>query len=132
MMKTSVIKFVTVICTSLALLTSCEYDIVVPEKIVPLVPDSVAVSFKDNVLPIFSSKCNMSGCHAAGAIPPDLSPANAYNSLINLNQIDTLAPIESNLYKEIKTGGGMVSYSNITTSEAALVLKWITEGAKNN
>ncbi len=106
-------------------LTGCEYEFIEPEYIPP--PPDV-VSFTTDIMPIFNTSCNMSGCHAAGAFAPDLSPANAYSNLQN-GFINTADPSSSLIYTSMATGS-MKSFT--TTSEANLVLAWIQKGALNN
>ncbi|HCT71202.1 hypothetical protein SDC9_28190 [bioreactor metagenome] len=108
-----------------AIISSCEYEFVEPDR----TPITTEVSFATDIVPIFNASCNFSGCHAAGAVPPDLSPAGAYNSLILLSQVNTSDPLNSVLYKSITTGS-MKSFSN--ADQAKLILAWIQQGAKNN
>lgn len=110
----------------MTILSGCEYEFIEPE-VGPPPPD--VVSFATDIMPIFNASCNMSGCHAAGAFDPDLSPANAYSSLIDGDFINTTDPGSSLIYTSMATGT-MESFS--TTSEANLVLAWIQKGALNN
>lgn len=109
----------------MTLLSGCEYEYVEPE----IVPIPTQVSFATDIIPIFDASCNMSGCHAAGAIAPDLSSAGAYASLFQANLINTTVPAESDLYKIITTGS-MKSFTS--TSQAQTILVWIQKGALNN
>lgn len=121
----SLLKFGVCIMATASLLSSCEYEVVE----VDLTPITEEISFSEKIIPIFNASCNFSGCHSAGAVPPDLSPAGAYNSLMNRNEIDTANPTNSNLYKVITTGS-MKNYSN--ADQAKLILAWIKQGAKDN
>ena len=103
---------------------ACEYDWLEPEPID--LPDEV--SFADDILPIFQARCV--NCHGVGGITPDLTAANAYADLFNENQIDLLVPENSILYTKMAAGGSMNQYTS--QGDAALVLKWITDGAQNN
>jgi hypothetical protein len=93
------------------------------------------VFFAKDIVPIFSSKCSMSGCHNTGGHIPDLTVEKGYNALINGNYIDKGTPASSSLYLWL-TGkkstampvGGPTNPSNINQ----LVLAWIKQGAKNN
>lgn len=109
----------------MALLSGCEYEFVEPEK----VPVVTQVSFATDVIPIFNASCNMSGCHSAGGTSPDLSPANAYNSLSQGGLIDTANPAGSEIYVVITTGS-MKSFA--TPTQANMILTWIQKGALNN
>lgn len=110
----------------MALLSGCEYEFVEPEKAPPI---TTPVKFSADIMPIFNKSCNMSGCHAAGAFAPDLSPAGAYNSLTQGNFIKTANPAQSLIYTCMATGS-MKNFS--TPAKANLVLTWITQGALNN
>jgi len=70
----------------------------------------------------------MSGCHAAGAFEPDLSPASAYTNLLN-GYVSTADPASSLIYTAMATGS-MKDFASPT--EASLVLGWIQQGALNN
>jgi len=109
----------------LVILGGCEYEVVEPDR----TPVTEEVLFSGKIIPIFNTSCNFSGCHSAGAVPPDLTPAGAYASLMSLNQIDTVNPANSILYKSMTTGS-MKNYSN--AAQAKLILAWIEQGAKNN
>jgi hypothetical protein len=93
------------------------------------------VSFAKDIVPIFTAKCSITGCHSSGGHSPDLSAVKAYNSLMNGGFIDVAVPKNSKLYQRL-TGQltpampliGSSNPSNIN----ALVLTWITQKAKNN
>lgn len=93
------------------------------------------VSFSKDIIPIFSSKCSISGCHNSSGHVPDLTETKAFNSLINGNYVNTATPEQSEVYLWL-TGkkntampvGGPNNPSNINN----LVLAWIKQGAKNN
>ena len=132
MKKSSFFIFLVVICASMAMLTSCEYDIVRPEPapIVIIIPPGQVdtISFVQDIIPIFNASCN--SCHAAGAIPPDLSPAGAFGALNAGGYLVAGKPADSKLYNDMKPGGVMASYS--TPAQLSLISRWITAGAKNN
>lgn len=110
------------LCT---ILSSCTDYVVKPTKV--SVPDSAKFSL--NIIPIFNAGCNKSGCHATGGHAPDLSPKNAYTSLIYFGYIDTDTPESSIIYEKITTGS---MKANATDQDRALLLKWIKQGALNN
>lgn len=108
-------------------LYSCEYDFIEPKQPDPIDPTDT-ISFKTEVAPIFSTQ-SCTNCHS-GTISPDLSPDKAYNSIINNGMIDTDNPDQSIIYtKPSPQGGHPATY---TINQAALVLTWIQQGAKNN
>ncbi|MBW6460140.1 MAG: hypothetical protein K0B08_06155 [Bacteroidales bacterium] len=106
---------------------SCQYDWIDP--IEPDIPE--VVSFSGDIIPIFNNRnCNSSSCHAAGAVPPDLTPANAYNDLFARNHINLATPENSKLYTKCAPGGSMNKYCQ--PGDWEIMLKWIREGALNN
>lgn len=106
--------------------TSCTYEELIKPKVE--IPDSV--SFRINIIPIFNSSCNTTGCHNKGGIPPNLSERDAYTSLTFFGYVDPEIPAEENqLYEEIKTGS-MKQYA--TDQDRALILTWIEQGALDN
>lgn len=109
----------------IALLSGCEYDYIQPDN----APITTEVKFSSDIIPIFETSCNMSGCHSAGATPPDLSPANAYTDLFQTAMIDTITPTNSVLYTSMHSGS-MKKYS--TPTQTQTILAWIEQGAKNN
>jgi len=106
-------------------LASCTYEEIKPKEVE--VPDSVL--FSANIIPIFNTSCNLSGCHSKGGIPPNLSEADAYTSLTFFGYVDVDVPESSILYQEITTGS-MVD--NATDQDRALILEWIKQGALDN
>lgn len=91
------------------------------------------VTFAGDIVPIFNSSCNPSGCHNSGGKAPDLSAPNAYNALLSGNYINTGNPAGSVLYQWM-TGkmGTPMPVSGINKDYNALVLAWIKQGAQNN
>ncbi|MFZ4058196.1 MAG: hypothetical protein ACOYKE_08640 [Ferruginibacter sp.] len=91
------------------------------------------VSFTTDIMPIFNSSCNTSGCHSAGGKTPDLSTGNALNSLTNGNYLNTNVPTSSSLYLWM-TGkkSTPMPISGVNKDYNALVLAWIKQGAQNN
>ncbi len=91
------------------------------------------VTFSNDIIPIFNKSCSLSGCHTTGGKAPDLSAANAYNSLKIGNYLNTGNPEGSQLYlwltgkksTQMPPGGLNKDYN-------ALVLAWIKQGANNN
>ena len=106
--------------------TSCTYEELIKPKVE--VPDSV--SFDVNIIPIFNSSCNVVGCHTKAGIPPNLSEADAYTTLIFFGYVDPEIPAEENeLYDKIRNGS-MRQYA--TDQDRALILSWIEQGALDN
>lgn len=116
---------------SLLLITGCYKD----KTVVFETGDEITrtVSFAGDIIPIFNSSCNTSGCHSAGGKSPDLTTANAYTALTNGNFLNTADPASSELYNWM-TGkrGTPMPVSGINKDFNALVLAWIKQGAQNN
>ena len=91
------------------------------------------VSFATDIIPIFNKSCNLSGCHSSGGKAPNLTDANAYNSLITGNYVNTGDPKSSTVYLWI-TGkkSTPMPVGGINKDYNALILAWIKQGAQNN
>lgn len=104
-------------------LVSCEYVTIVPEDvIIPVTP----VDFTTEIEPIFT-QLGCTQCHPA-LHQPDFAAGKAYASLMSNHLVDTLNPAASILMQKIDAGHN--SAVNMTATQKALILKWITEGAK--
>lgn len=91
------------------------------------------VSFSADIIPIFNSSCNISGCHASGAKTPDLSATNAYNALTVGNYLNTTTPESSIIYQWMAGKKSTpMPVGGINKDYNALVLAWIKQGAQNN
>ncbi len=91
------------------------------------------VGFAADILPIFNNSCNTSGCHNAGGKSPDLTAANAYNSLSAGNYINVGNPVSSELYLWMTGKKGVpMPTTGINKDYNALILAWIKQGAQNN
>jgi hypothetical protein len=111
----------------LLLLNGCYYDEVTLSEGLPK-----NVSLKNDVVPIFNSNCNTTGCHdAESSHSPSLVQANAYNALTTGKYVNTYEPEKSKLYLEISSGS-MPPSGPLTLNQQKVILAWITEGAKNN
>ncbi len=90
------------------------------------------VSFSNDIAPILNNSCNISGCHNAGGIRPDLTVTNAYTSLTG-GYINTADPQASELYLWMTGKKGVpMPTSGINKDYNALILAWIKQGANNN
>jgi hypothetical protein len=119
-MKKSMILLLGII---LITISACEYKYIDPIEVD--LPDG-PVSFSEQVEPIFQEKCIT--CHSS--TNPVLTTGNAFNSLSNGGYIDTTDPESSDLY--LKVLGGHPGGNALSSEELGLILKWITDGAKNN
>ncbi len=101
---------------------SCTYDVNPTEP----VPD--IVSYSQDMQPFFDASCVQ--CHNGGGLSLDLSPGVSYDALTTGDYVNLAEPANSLLYTKIAPGGSMEQYS--TSSETAMTLKWIEQGAENN
>jgi hypothetical protein len=88
-----------------------------------------SVCFNTQMLPFFQSNCASSGCHDSKtkAEGYDLS---TYKSIISKG-IDLKNPKNSKVYTEMLNGMPPAPAPKLAKTQTDLVLKWITEGAKN-
>ena len=91
------------------------------------------VTFAQDILPIFSKSCALSGCHSTGGQTPNLTLTAAYNSLIIGNYINKTSPENSFIYLKM-TGkkGTVMPVGGMNKDYNALILAWIKQGANNN
>ena len=90
------------------------------------------VSFSGDLIPIFNTYCNSTGCHDAGPThAPSLVPEKAYNSLISGGYVNTAVPNSSTIYTVLQTGA-MPPTGALPASDTQKVLDWIRNGAPNN
>ncbi|HAH22233.1 MAG TPA: hypothetical protein DCL77_00415 [Prolixibacteraceae bacterium] len=105
--------------------SGCKYDFVLPEVVAPI----TSVSFATDVAPIFSTGNKCTSCHTTGGTQaPDLTAANAYSQLVPA-YVNTADPASSKVYINASSGN---HYAKVSATQAAIILKWITDGAKNN
>lgn len=108
--------------------SSCYYD-EFPEDVVD-VPE--VVSYEADIMPLWVGQC--ADCHN-GNVPPDLRPANSYNSLLNGYVVKGNSE-ESRLYLSLIHASGVVAMPSSNelwpASKTELVKAWIDQGAENN
>ncbi|SHG85382.1 hypothetical protein SAMN05443549_107134 [Flavobacterium fluvii] len=110
--------------------TSCYYDTMPPEPVVPL-PD--VVSYSEDVQPLWNESCI--GCHKSGGTAPDLTAANSYSALTANNKYVVPGNAAgSKLHKSLMGDGAalMPPGGKWSDSKIAIVDKWINDGALNN
>jgi hypothetical protein len=105
-------------------LNGCKYDFILPVETPPIDNGGEPISFATQIVPIFTEKCN--SCHNSQA--PMMSASAAYTQLMPA-YVNTASPASSKLY--VNAGSGS-HYAKVSSTQAALILQWITEGAKNN
>lgn len=114
------------------LASGCKYDWIIPEEVPVIDPNdpSQQLSFSEDILPIFTSGNNCTACHNGSQIP-DLRDDNAFTALNTTRYINKATPEESRIYTVPHPELGD-HYKQFTATQAALVLAWIQQGAKNN
>jgi len=103
-------------------MVGCEYVTIEPKDVV--IPDT-PVDFATQIEPIFT-EANCIMCHT-GSMQPNFTVGKAYQSITSMNLVDTANPANSKLMKQINSGHHT---DTMTAAQKALILKWITEGAK--
>ena len=128
-MKNYVNLLAFILIVTMILFASCAKDFYV----IPEVEVTDTVSFTNDVIPIFSNSCSLSGCHNTGGIAPDLSPVNAYTNLFLYSLVDTADAESSPIYQVMSSPNDPMPPSGILSPiEIATVLAWIKQGAKEN
>ena len=123
-------KLVILFSLILMALSGCYKDILSPGQDPTAPPQDV--SFSGDLLPIFTVSCSASGCH--DAVPthkPSLTADKAYTSILSGGYVNTLVPVNSILYGEVKSGN-MPQNGSLKAAEIQKILDWIRNGAKNN
>jgi hypothetical protein len=108
-------------------MTSCHYDFLLPE-FTPEVPagsgGTTVVSFKTQIAPIFADKCI--SCHDSQS--PVLTADLAYSKIVP-GYVNVTNPASSKIYSFASSGN---HYAKVSSAQAALILAWIKDGAKDN
>lgn len=113
-------------CT--VLFSACYKDIISPESDPDGPPQ--AVSFKQDLAPLFQAKCTNVGCHVAGGHKPYMDKTEeSFRNIVNGGFVNTFLPKESIIYKQVY--GGMSEFIP-SKKDKQLVYDWIRNGAPNN
>lgn len=118
-------NFIFMIALTVAVFSlSCSYSpLVEPEVVIPDV-----ISFSEQIEPIFND-AGCTSCHTS--LSPDLSAGKAYTSLTASDKYINLEdPASSLIYT--KPHPDATHPKLYSAQQAALVLKWIEDGALNN
>ena len=107
-------------------LTSCYQDVILPNVVSTKPPQYV--SFSNDLQPIFSTNCALSGCHVKGSQTPYLTPDVSYQQLLG-GYVNTIIPEQSELYIQIN-GNMEVHIPN--ADDRQKIYDWIRNGAPNN
>jgi len=108
---------------------SCKYDFIIPVEVPVIDNGDEPIKFSTQIAPIFSAGDKCTSCHKSGATPPDLSAASAYAQIMT-KYVSISSPNTSKIYSV--PGSSSHSWKGYTATEAATILAWINEGAKNN
>lgn len=127
-MKKSLL-YILIIAGVTLFLASCQYKFNI-EPVAPPPDPTDTISFSLDVLPIFTTNDNCTRCHNTGGTAPDLTPNNAYNEIIN-GYVDVNTPSNSKIYT-VPNPNSQGHSNKYNTTEAAVVLQWIDQGALNN
>lgn len=103
------------------ILSTCTSDLYNPD-----------VCFQENVLPIFVSKCSMSGCHNSTNQADGYDFTN-YEGIIK--GVIAKHPFQSEIYKAIRGSNPSMpplNYPSLTKKEIDYIKIWIKMGAKNS
>jgi len=122
------IKKCLVLAGVITIAASCQYKFIV-EPVVPPPDPEDTISFSLQIEPVFTNTDCIS-CHTTGQTKHDLTSGNAYNSISSMSLTDTDDPESSIIYVKPHPSGS--HYKKYSSSDAALVLQWIEQGAKNN
>ena len=124
-------KLLLLVILAAVMAAGCKYDWIIPEEVPVIDPNdpNQEISFSEEILPIFTSGNNCTACHN-GSQAPDLRETSAYSSLNSTRYINKTSPEESRIYAIPDPDGG--HYKKYTATQAAFVLAWIQQGAKNN
>ncbi len=95
---------------------------------------TTTMSFSNDIVPIFSKSCALSGCHASGGHAPDLTTLNAYQSLTSGGYIKANDPNNSVIMQWLtgKKSPVMPLGNGPNQDINAKIYAWINQGAKNN
>jgi hypothetical protein len=119
-----------------ALLFACKHD---PEVLPPIpeppAPCSDSANFVDDVWPIISSRCAMSGCHNEATEDNEETDLTSYSSI--MQYVIANNPSDSDLWERIMEEDSdevmpKPGSTPLTEEEKAIILQWINEGARNN
>ena len=91
---------------------------------------NAAICFERDILPIFNSKCAMSGCHDAGTAAEGYDLSN-YSKIVG-DGIVKGKPGKSEIYEVVEENEmPPKGYPKLSATEKQLIYDWIADGAKN-
>lgn len=110
-------------------LTGCYRDIIYPATAVDPNGPPQFVSFKADLIPIFSNNCAKATCHVSGSVKPYLTSDIAYLQLTGGGFVNILVPNQSIIYQMIN---GDMQPNIPSAKDRQKIYDWIRNGAPNN
>lgn len=110
-------------------LSGCYKDVILPDVAVDPDGPPQAVSFSNDLAPLFDASCTDVGCHVSGAHKPYLTLDVSYQQIVSGGYVNTEIPKQSILYTMIN--GEMREYMP-SAADRQKVYDWIRNGAPNN
>jgi hypothetical protein len=126
-MKKHTIFFILILFS--LLFGGCKYDFVLPVEVPVIDNGGNPISFSTQVAPIFSTGNKCTECHKPGGTSPDFLTSATLYSMVT-SKVNVSSPADSKLLTY--PGSSAHTQRQLTATEAALILTWIKEGAKNN
>ena len=120
-----------IIFAGVVFFTSCASD----KKIEPTCNIPAIVSFGNDIIPIFETRCALPGCHIQSHPTLDLQTPVAFQNLLDVNEIDLQTPTNSKIYRRITgiTPPQMpLGNEPLSNCQMETILTWIQQGATNN
>jgi hypothetical protein len=98
----------------------------------PCSPDSVY--FVNDILPLITSNCSMSGCHDGSGHSDDAKALTSYSTI--MAYVRAYKPSSSKLYTSLFGGGEdrmpRSPIPPLSNAQDSMIFKWINQGALNN
>jgi hypothetical protein len=113
---------------------ACQYETINLEDLPTPEPidTTVDLSFVNEIVPIFTTNNACTACHTTGKTPPDLSAANAYQSLVNGGLVIANKPESSSIYTYVNPTASTHVWKHYSARQAELIFTWINQGAQDN
>ena len=146
--KLPMIKHLVIVCIILIFIYACKHTVDIPVVAKPTdttttgsgtgtgTGGSSLVCFESQILPIFTSNCAKSGCHAVGS-SQDGYTLDSYNGIrfSNNKGIKPGDPNDSEIYEAITENDVNkrmpLGEPALSAAQVALIKQWILEGAQN-
>ena len=117
------------------LINGCAYNFIIPEEVPDAIdpddPNAPQISFAAEIETIFNNNNKCTACHDGGQ-NPNLTTDNAFASINSTRYINSTNPEESKIYGWAHPDTDSHKQLKYTAAEAAKVLLWIGQGAKEN